>query len=78
MGDFPEPLAGPGQIRIAVHAAGVSPVDLAIRAGTSPSAQQFALPHIPGVDAEAGAAVSSIETATRGELGGIDRPSPSR
>jgi NADPH:quinone reductase-like Zn-dependent oxidoreductase len=51
VGEFPEPHAGPGQIRIAVGAAGVSPVDLAIRAGTSPSAKQLALPHIPGVDA---------------------------
>jgi NADPH:quinone reductase-like Zn-dependent oxidoreductase len=51
MGDFPEPHAGPGQIRIVVGAAGVSPVDLAIRAGTSPAAKQLRLPHIPGVDA---------------------------
>jgi NADPH:quinone reductase-like Zn-dependent oxidoreductase len=51
LGQFPEPHAGPGQIRIRVRAAGVSPVDLGIRAGTSPSAQTLALPHIPGVDA---------------------------
>jgi NADPH:quinone reductase-like Zn-dependent oxidoreductase len=51
VGDAPEPHAGPGQVRIAVRASGVSPVDLAIRAGTSPSAKQLVLPHIPGVDA---------------------------
>ncbi|HMH58641.1 MAG TPA: NADP-dependent oxidoreductase [Galbitalea sp.] len=51
MGEIPEAHAGPGHIRIAVRAAGVSPVDLAIRAGTSPSAKQLKLPHIPGVDA---------------------------
>jgi NADPH:quinone reductase-like Zn-dependent oxidoreductase len=50
-GDLAEPHAGPGQVRIRVRAAGVSPVDLAIRAGTSPSAKTLSLPHIPGVDA---------------------------
>jgi NADPH:quinone reductase-like Zn-dependent oxidoreductase len=51
LGDFPEPHAGPGQVRIVVRASGVSPVDLAIRAGTSPSAKRLELPHVPGVDA---------------------------
>jgi NADPH:quinone reductase-like Zn-dependent oxidoreductase len=46
---LPEPHAGPGEVRVRVEAAGVSPVDLAIRAGKSPST--LALPHIPGVDA---------------------------
>jgi NADPH:quinone reductase-like Zn-dependent oxidoreductase len=65
MGDFAEPHAGPGQVRIVVRAAGVSPVDLAIRAGTSPAAKQLSLPHIPGVDAagvvdEVGAGVTDV------------------
>ena len=51
LGQSPEPHAGPGQVRIRVRAAGVSPVDLGIRAGTSPSAKTLSLPHIPGVDA---------------------------
>jgi NADPH:quinone reductase-like Zn-dependent oxidoreductase len=51
LGDFPEPHAGLGQVRILVRASGVSPVDLAIRAGTSPSAKRLVLPHVPGVDA---------------------------
>ncbi|MEU0794307.1 NADP-dependent oxidoreductase [Amycolatopsis sp. NPDC005961] len=60
-GEVPEPHAGPGQVRIRVRTAGVSPVDLAIRAGKSRS--PIALPHIPGVDAagvvdEAGPGVS--------------------
>lgn len=46
-----EPHAGPGMIRIRVRAAGVSPVDLGLRAGTSPAGARLALPHIPGVDA---------------------------
>jgi len=49
VGELPEPHAGPGEVRIRVRAAGVSPVDLAIRAGKSRS--PIALPHIPGVDA---------------------------
>ncbi|GAA1670849.1 NADP-dependent oxidoreductase [Nonomuraea maheshkhaliensis] len=51
VGTLPEPHAGPGQVRIRVRAAGVSPVDLALRAGRSPSSGRLALPHIPGVDA---------------------------
>jgi NADPH:quinone reductase-like Zn-dependent oxidoreductase len=50
LGDFPEPHAGPGQIRIVVRASGVAPIDLAIRAGTTPAAKQLSLPHVPGVD----------------------------
>jgi NADPH:quinone reductase-like Zn-dependent oxidoreductase len=46
-----EPHPGPGEVRIAVATAGIAPVDLALRAGTSPSREQLALPHIPGVDA---------------------------
>ncbi|MDT7797309.1 MAG: hypothetical protein QOI78_742, partial [Actinomycetota bacterium] len=49
VGALPEPHAGPGEVRIRVRAAGVSPVDLAIRAGKSRS--PITLPHIPGVDA---------------------------
>lgn len=49
VGELPEPHAGPGEVRIRVRAAGVSPVDLAIRAGKSRS--PITLPHIPGVDA---------------------------
>ncbi|WP_432976045.1 NADP-dependent oxidoreductase [Dactylosporangium sp. CA-233914] len=44
-----DPHPGPGEIRIRVRAAGISPVDLAIRAGKSPTPRP--LPHIPGVDA---------------------------
>ncbi|WP_204285317.1 NADP-dependent oxidoreductase [Microbispora amethystogenes] len=51
VGGSPAPHAGPGEVRIAVRAAGVSPVDLALRAGTSPSSGRLPLPHIPGVDA---------------------------
>ncbi|BCL28849.1 oxidoreductase [Streptomyces aurantiacus] len=46
-----EPHAGPGEVRIAVRTAAVSPVDLALRSGDSPSRDGLALPHIPGVDA---------------------------
>jgi NADPH:quinone reductase-like Zn-dependent oxidoreductase len=63
LGPAPEPHAGPGEIRISVRAAGVTPVDLALRSGRSPSGSNLPLPHIPGVDAagivdEVGADVS--------------------
>lgn len=51
LGPFAEPHAGPGEVRIRVEAAGVSPVDVALRSGSSPSREKLALPHIPGVDA---------------------------
>lgn len=51
VGPFPEPHAGPGEVRVRVEAAGVSPVDVALRAGLSPSSGRIALPHVPGVDA---------------------------
>lgn len=51
MGSMPEPHAGRGEVRVRVRAAGVSPVDISVRAGRSPSSMKIALPHIPGVDA---------------------------
>ncbi|WP_203885970.1 alcohol dehydrogenase catalytic domain-containing protein [Planotetraspora kaengkrachanensis] len=51
VGAFPEPHAGRGEVRVRVRAAGVSPVDVALRAGRSPSSEKIDLPHIPGVDA---------------------------
>ncbi|WP_424537207.1 zinc-binding dehydrogenase [Sphaerisporangium viridialbum] len=51
VGPYPEPHAGRGEVRVRVRAAGVSPVDVALRAGRSPSRERVALPHIPGVDA---------------------------
>jgi NADPH:quinone reductase-like Zn-dependent oxidoreductase len=51
IGTRAEPHAGPGEIRVQVAAAGVSPVDLALRSGSSPSRGKLMLPHVPGVDA---------------------------
>ncbi|WP_439662927.1 NADP-dependent oxidoreductase [Lentzea sp. HUAS TT2] len=49
VGEAAEPHAGPGQIRIAVRASGVTPADAMLRAGRF--GQRLSLPHIPGVDA---------------------------
>lgn len=51
LGSFADPHAPVDGIRIRVMAAGVSPVDAALRAGTSPASKHIALPHIPGFDA---------------------------
>lgn len=49
VGPVDAPHAGPGQVRIAVRAAGVAPTDALLRAGRlRPS---LAWPHVPGVDA---------------------------
>jgi NADPH:quinone reductase-like Zn-dependent oxidoreductase len=34
VGDLPEPTPGPGEVRVAVHCAGVQPFDTAVRGGT--------------------------------------------
>jgi NADPH:quinone reductase-like Zn-dependent oxidoreductase len=49
-GTAPEPHPAAHQVRIAVKAAGVSPVDLGLRAGSA-AGRKLTLPHIPGVDA---------------------------
>lgn len=58
-----EPHAGPGRIRIAVRASGVTPGDIALRTGRF---GQVPLPHVPGVDAagvvdEIGDGVTGVE-----------------
>lgn len=53
--DLPEPQAGPGQVRIRVHAAAVNPTDTLIRSGYTlvhaGDRQPDAPPHVPGMDA---------------------------
>lgn len=46
-----EPHAGPGQVRIAVRAAGVNPMDWKIRGGMVAGGEPLAAPSIPGLDA---------------------------
>jgi NADPH:quinone reductase-like Zn-dependent oxidoreductase len=68
--DAEEPHAGPGQVRIAVRAAGVNPVDWRIREGQSLSAHPITLPAGLGLDAagvidEIGAGVEGFEVGDR-------------
>jgi len=60
-----EPHAGPGRIRIAVRAAGVTPGDCSLRSGRLADLVPLALPHTPGMDAagivdEVGAGVTDV------------------
>ncbi|WAP60303.1 NADP-dependent oxidoreductase [Streptomyces sp. S465] len=64
--DAEEPHAGPGQVRIAVRAAGVNPVDWRIREGQVLGAHPTELPSGVGLDAagvvdEVGAGVEGVE-----------------
>jgi NADPH2:quinone reductase len=56
--DVPEPVPGPGQVTIRVHACGVNPVDTYIRAGAY--ARKPNLPYTPGTDV--GGTVHAIGT----------------
>ncbi len=50
--DVPEVHAGPGQVRIRVHAAAVNPTDLFVRNGARAEAQKVdPPPYVPGMDA---------------------------
>ncbi|MEU4346082.1 NADP-dependent oxidoreductase [Streptomyces sp. NPDC023838] len=68
--DAEEPHAGPGQIRIAVRAAGVNPVDWRIREGQFQKVRPIELPAGVGQDAagvvdEVGAGVDGVEAGDR-------------
>ncbi|HEY2062114.1 NADP-dependent oxidoreductase [Amycolatopsis sp. NBC_01480] len=68
--DAEEPHAGPGQVRIAVRAAGVNPVDWRVREGQVLGAHPTELPSGVGIDAagvvdEIGAGVEGIEVGDR-------------
>ena len=50
--DLPEVHAGPGEIRVRVHAASVNPTDLSVRNGArAETLRQVAPPYVPGMDA---------------------------
>lgn len=68
--DAEEPHAGPGQIRIAVRAAGVNPVDWRLREGQVLGAHPIELPAGVGLDAagvvdEVGEGVEGVEIGDR-------------
>ncbi|MFG3016816.1 NADP-dependent oxidoreductase [Streptomyces cinerochromogenes] len=68
--DAEEPHAGPGQIRIAVRAAGVNPVDWRLREGQVLGAHPIELPSGVGLDAsgvvdEVGEGVEGVEVGDR-------------
>ena len=47
-GDLPDPVAGPGEVLVDVHAASVNGADWKVRAGTYAPVSKF--PHVPGRD----------------------------
>ncbi|GAA2465317.1 NADP-dependent oxidoreductase [Winogradskya humida] len=49
--EVPEPHAGPGQVRVAVRASGVTPADWYVRSGRFKDWIPLPLPHVPGADA---------------------------
>lgn len=70
LAEAPEPHAGPGQVRIAVEAAAVNPMDWKIRSGAMAGMMPLELPSIPGLDAagvvdEVGAGVEGVAVGDR-------------
>jgi NADPH:quinone reductase-like Zn-dependent oxidoreductase len=50
LSEVPVPEPGPGQVRLAVRAAGINPIDWKIRTGAMQQNFQVAFPHTPGVE----------------------------
>jgi NADPH2:quinone reductase len=50
-GDVDAPSVGPGLLHVRLKAAGVNPLETALRSGNHPRAASLQLPHIPGADA---------------------------
>jgi NADPH:quinone reductase-like Zn-dependent oxidoreductase len=48
--EAPVPEPGPGQVRVAVRAAGVNPIDWKIRSGFMTATHPVDLPHVPGLE----------------------------
>jgi len=71
--EVPDPAAGPGQVRVKIHAAGVNPYDTYMRAGGY--AIKPDLPYTPGADAagvvdQVGAGVEGITSGQRVYISG--------
>src|SRR3954469_1721770 len=67
--DVEEPEPGPGQIRIAVRAAGVNPIDWKVRSGAMSEFMPLNLPAIDGREAARGVGAGGPDVP-RGSLGG--------
>ncbi|MEU0789231.1 NADP-dependent oxidoreductase [Amycolatopsis sp. NPDC005961] len=50
LSEVPVPEPGPGQVRLAIRAAGINPVDWKIRNGFMQQSFQVTFPHIPGLE----------------------------
>ena len=64
--EVPDPVPGPGQVRVAVHAAGVNPVDAGNRADGS-----WAGLTVPCIDGAGGYAEQAVIDAPPGASGGV-------
>lgn len=68
LSEYPRPVPGLHTVLIRVRAAGISPIDVSLRGGSSPMSALLTLPHVPGIDA-AGVVVETGEGVTDVSVG---------
>lgn len=68
LGERPTPKPGPRDLRVAVHAASINPIDTKIRAGAQRLVIRYKLPHVLGLDV-AGTVVEVGGKVTRFKVG---------
>ena len=65
--EVPEPHAGPGEVRIRVHAAAVNPTDTVVRAGMHRNLPKLGGPFVPGMDGAG--EISEVGEGVRWQVG---------
>ena len=66
--EMPDPVAGPDDVLVEVHAAGINPIDWKVRAGHMRARMELAFPDVPGRDVS-GVVVATGDNVTSLKIG---------